>query len=286
MARSMAPAMRRIALSLRQSTPRRTTLAEPRRATREAAARAAAPAAAAGGIVAVALVAGVGGAAASASAAGAQDFDQGRLYLHVGGERIGTESFRVWASGSIVDAVANIEIAEQSARRVGLRMDGELRPVRYSDQGPAATAPGDGAPDGATVTVTAERGPDRIRVHVFELGGEDGEVESWREVPPREADVILDPSVAHHYLLLWLSLRESPEGALTALIPRERRSVSARLDGSAPDEVRVGEESVPATRYDLVIDGHPRRVWLDAEERLLRVLDPQTGREAVRAANN
>lgn len=199
--------------------------------------------------------------------AGAQELDAGNLRVSVDGRRVGTERFRVWRTGSTVNAVARIEIVQRTARQVGLQTDPALRPVQYEVR------------EGRATLVSGQRYTDRVRFHFTADGGE-----GWKEYPAQEADAILGSGVAHHYLLLVRALLESPGERLAVLLPLEGRSVTARIAGRTGDSVSIGEASVAATRYDLDIDGAAHRVWLDADDRLLRVLDPDGRREAIRAA--
>ena len=198
-------------------------------------------------------------------AANAQELDAGHLHINVDGRRVGTERFQVWRTGSTVNAVARIEIVQQPTWEVGLQTDAELLPTRY-------------VMEGRGTLVAGQRFADRFRFHVTTAEGE-----RWREYPLPDAGAILETGVAHHYLLLVLALREAEEERIALLLPAAGRSVTARLAGRAEEPVAVGEGSVAATRYDVDIDGAAHRVWLDADDRLLRVFDPVNEREAVRA---
>ncbi|WP_425152731.1 hypothetical protein [Candidatus Palauibacter sp.] len=198
--------------------------------------------------------------------AGAQELDAGHLQIHVDGRRVGSERFRVWRAGSTVNAVARIEIVQRPAREVGLQMDPDLLPMQYEVE------------EGRSVLVSGERFADRVRFQFATAGGE-----GWKEYMVQEVGAIVEPGVAHHYLLLVRTLREAPEGRLDVLLPLAGRSVPARLTGEGPDSVEIGEGSVAATRYDLEVDGAGLSVWLDADDKLLRVVEPGARREAIRA---
>lgn len=194
----------------------------------------------------------------------AQELDAGHLHIHVDGRRVGTERFRVWRTGSTLNAIARVEIVQQPAWEVGLQTDLGLVPTRYVMEG--------------RETLVGQRFADRVRFHHTNAQGE-----RWREYPLRDAGAILEPTVAHHYLLLVRALRETAEGRLDLLLPLAGRSVTATLAGRAEEAVAIGEGSVAATRYNVEIDGAPHLVWLDADDRLLRVVDRRGGREAIRA---
>ncbi|WP_419949367.1 hypothetical protein [Candidatus Palauibacter sp.] len=195
-----------------------------------------------------------------------QELDAGQLHLTLDGRRVGTERFRVWRTGSTVNAVARIEIVQRAAWEVGLQTDAAFLPTQYEVH------------EGRATLVSGQRFADRVRFHFTSPEGE-----RWKEYPLQDAGAILEPGVAHHYLLLVRALRDTAEGRLALLLPLVGRSVTARLAGRTEDTVAIGEGSVAATRYDVEIEGVLHRVWLDADDRLLRVVDPVTKREAVRA---
>ncbi|WP_419161218.1 hypothetical protein [Candidatus Palauibacter sp.] len=200
----------------------------------------------------------------------AQELDAGHLHVRIDGRRVGTERFRVWLTGSTVNAVAAIEIAQRPAWQVGLQMDPNMRPMKYEVR------------EGRSALVSGERFADRVRFHFVTPEGERWK-ERWKEYPVTDAAAILEPGVAHHYLLLVRALREAPDGRLDVLLPLAGRSVPIRLTRQSAEPVAIGQGSVAATRFDLDIEGMRHSVWLDADDKLLRVVDPRTGREAVRA---
>ena len=195
----------------------------------------------------------------------AQELDAGRLYLREDGRRVGTERFRVWRTGSAVNAFAGVERVQQAAWQVRLQLDPDLRPVKYEIR------------EGVSALVSGERFPDRVRFHFATPAGE-----RWKQYPVEDAAAILERGVAHHYLVLVHALTAAPDGRLTAILPLDGRAVTVRLAAQTEESVSLGDASVEATRYDVDMEGALHRVWLDAEGRLLRVLDAE-GRGAVRA---
>ena len=195
----------------------------------------------------------------------AQELDAGHLYLREAGRRVGTERFRVWRTGSTVNAFASVERVQRPAWQVRLQMDLDLLPVKYEVR------------EGVSAVVSGERFPDRVRFHFATPEGE-----RWKEYPVQDAAAILEPGIAHHYLVLVRALREAPDGRMKAILPLDGRTVTARLTGRTEERVSLGDESVDATLYEVDVEGARHRVWLDADDRLLRVVD-DTGREALRA---
>lgn len=195
----------------------------------------------------------------------AQELDAGHLYLREAGRRVGTERFRVWQTGSTVNAFATVERVQRAAWQVRLQMDLDLLPVKYEVR------------EGVSAVVSGERFPDRVRFHFATPEGE-----RWKEYPVQDAAAIFESGIAHHYLVLVRALREAPDGRLKAILPLDGRAVTARLTGRTEERVSLGDESVDATRYEVDVEGARHRVWLDADDRLLRVVDA-AGREALRA---
>lgn len=206
------------------------------------------------------------GLAVCGTGASAQQVDAGRLAIRDGGQRIGIESFRVWEAGANLNSVASVEPSGNRGGdfQVGFSLDGQYRGTEFRLRGPDGRAL-----DGVWSV-------DRIRIHTTATEGE-----RWRELPSRGASTVLEEGVAHHYLVLVHVLRETG-GRVTAVIPLRSAIVDAELVGSQDSQVTLDGLSIAATRYDLRVDGQERRVWIDADGRLLRVLDPASGREALR----
>ena len=194
-----------------------------------------------------------------------QELDAGQLQVRVDGRRVGVERYRVWRTGSTVNAVATVERVPEETWQVRLQMDPNFLPMKYELR------------EGQVAIVSGERFADRVRFHSV---SEDGE--RWKEYPVRGVRSILEIGVAHHYLLLVRILRDAPGERTEILIPTLGRAVLAQLAGQAAERVSIGEQSVAATRYDIDIDGARHSAWLDADDKLLRVVEPHTGREAVR----
>ena len=213
----------------------------------------------AGGLVATAF-------ALITPTASAQQLDAGRLALREGGQRVGIESFRVWEAGPNLNSVASVEPSGNRAGefQVGVEIGGQWRPVRYQLIGPGNRE------------VRGEWAVDRVRLHSVTAEGE-----SWKELASRGPGMVVEVGVAHHYLLLVRVLQENG-GRADVVIPLRNESVTAELVSEQPTEITLEDRSISATRYDLRVGGGNRRVWIDAEGRLLRVVDPDSGREAVR----
>lgn len=215
-----------------------------------------------------ALAAAAGLALASlATGVQAQELDAGRLELRQGGQRIGVESFRVWRAGSTLNAVANVEppAGRPGKFQVGLQLNADRRPIRYERSVEGRRE------------VEAVWSADRVRLHMISDEGE-----RWRELPSRGPASVLGEGVAHHLLVLVLVLREEESGRAGVIMPTAGEGADARLGGETAEGVTIEGRSVAATRYDVRIGSTVYHVWLDAEDRLLRVRNETEGWEAIR----
>ena len=203
---------------------------------------------------------------ALATGVAAQQVDAGRMAVMEGGQRIAIESFRVWEAGPSLMSVANVEPSGNRGGefQVGIGLDARRRGEQYAMRGPE------------TSSIEGVWSVDRVRLHVVSADGE-----RWRELPSRGACTVLEDGVAHHYLVLVLVLQETG-GPVDVVIPTRAQTARAELVGSEPSQVQIEERPVAATRYDVRVGGSVRQVWIDNDGRLLRVLDPSSGREAVR----
>jgi len=202
-----------------------------------------------------------------AAGARAQELDAGRLELREGGQRIGLESFRVWRAGSTLNAVATVEppAGRPGKFQVGLQINAEHRPIRYER-----------SVDGRR-EVEAVWSADRVRLHMLSDEGE-----RWKELASRGPASVLGEGVAHHLLVLVLVLRETQAGRAGVIMPTAGEGGSAQLVGETPESVTIEGRSVAATRYEVQIGSTVHHVWLDAENRLLRVQNVTEGWEAIR----
>ena len=200
--------------------------------------------------------------------AAAQEIDAGRLELHQDGRRVAIESFRVWEAGANLNAAGTLEPVGNTGGefQVGVALDGQLRPVRYELRGPGARV------------ITGAWAVDRVRLHTVTDEGE-----RWRELASRGAGSVLEVGVAHHHLVL-VRVLEGGGGRATVVVPLRGEAVDAQLVGKRADEVTVDGRGIAATRYDLRVGSSQRSVWVDAEGRLLRVIDSSSGLEAIRLA--
>lgn len=100
-----------------------------------------------------------------------------------------------------------------------------------------------------------------------------------REFSARPGTFIVDRDLAHPYFFL----HDARPGSVVQLIePRDRRAVRLSVVAVTDDTVAVGANTVPARRVVFGEGREERRVWYDAQGRVLRVVIPSQGYEAVR----
>lgn len=190
----------------------------------------------------------------------AQQLDTGRLAIEVDGRRVGTESYRIWREQSTVDAFALVtrENGRPQQLDVRFRSDASLRPIQYRLRG-----------EPRALSVDGEWTGNRLRLHVNSDQGE-----RWKEFATPGGAAVLEDGVAHHHLLLAHRLREAQIGSrLAVIIPSRSALVDGILRARQADRITVGGRDVEATRFDIEVGGQVRRVWIDADGRLLRVED-------------
>lgn len=215
------------------------------------------------------------GSAPSALAGQAQSLDQGTYLLRVEGRRVGTEAFAIRREGRDIKAVGRVSLDTTTTLtplEVWLQTDTEYRPDLFRLR-PGA---------GDLRAVTAVREERRLRLQISTKAGD-----RFKEfMAPPELSV-LEPHIAHHYLLVLRQHRGPLAADGTARIPvvvpsrSDRFTLVLRRDGEEQIQVPAGSRS--AIRYRLTLDGDEIRVWADAEGRVLRLEVPSRDLVAVRS---
>jgi hypothetical protein len=108
--------------------------------------------------------------------------------------------------------------------------------------------------------------------------------ETMKEYLVSDGAVLLDDGVAHHYYMI---ARRADGGStrVPILIPRESRQVQATITVAGNESVSAGGSTVNAKK--IVVQpagGDARTVWVDAQNRVLRVEIPARNYVAVRTA--
>ncbi|MFW6079842.1 MAG: hypothetical protein ACODAE_09480 [Gemmatimonadota bacterium] len=202
--------------------------------------------------------------------------DEGVFELTLDGRRIGTETFAIQrrGRGDAVTTTARARITLDSgavARQIttSLELDGPaLRPSLYQ------------------IDI---RGPQREQI-VGRLAGrrfsariisDDGE--RMREYLADAGAVIVDDGVAHHHY--FLALRADEGARVPVIIPRQSRQATARISVDGVESITIGGRSIRARHLVIAIDGgSTRHLWVDDDDRMLRLTVPATGLVALRSA--
>ena len=212
-----------------------------------------------------------------AVAAQAVEVDRGTFVIELGGRVVGTETFRIRRSGfgdnARTIAQGTLEIVEgglsqtiQSALgTVGVGMSLEAYQVTIS-------APAD-------LSIRLERRGGRM---VSETSSEAGiEEREYRQALAQTPTVVLDRFFAHHYF--FIAPYQTPsEISLSAILPRPGGQSSGTLRMTNVEPVDVGADTIQAQRLELRLDGAVHDIWLDGQNRVLRVQIPSQDYVAVR----
>ena len=206
------------------------------------------------GLVAAALL-------ASAASAQTTLIDRGAFRLSVAGREIGRDSFQIGRAGADGRVVAQGWV-ELEDRRLVTVLETSAAHTLLSYQ--ATVSGGEAARYGATVSAR------RLYLTTVSPAGE-----QTREARYREGAVVLEQSVAHHYYFAGKLAREG--AVLPVIVPRPLEQPGFDVGPTVSERVRVGGQEVDARRLSLSARGEERRVWLDAQGRVLRVEIPSTG---------
>ncbi|HEX6309718.1 MAG TPA: hypothetical protein VFZ69_16195 [Longimicrobiales bacterium] len=197
--------------------------------------------------------------------------DEGTFRILVGGREVGTETFSLRQNGTGDDAVVIAQgrvVLDSNETTANVQLAGAgLRLVAYDVELSGA--------DARRIRASVSRG--RASSRTLSAAGE-----TMKEYLVSDGAVLLDDGVAHHYYMI---ARRAEAGATQTaiLIPRESRQVQATITQSGPEPVSIGGASVQARK--IVVQpagGDPRTVWVDGQNRVLRVEIPARNYVAVR----
>jgi len=202
--------------------------------------------------------------------------DEGAFRLSLDGAPAGREEFSIRRTGAG-------EAARVIARgTVELRRDGgrERIAVALEARGPRLEV------TAYQVKVSGVRNAEiyvsrTARRFSMKLVSEEGE--ELREYPAGPGAIVLDEGVAHHYFLLG-PLLGGDGGTVTALEPRTQRQLRLVAENRGTEEIQVAGFRVRARHLVLGTGPDERHVWLDEQDRVLRVEIPSLGYRADREA--
>lgn len=202
--------------------------------------------------------------------------DSGTLEWRHEGRTVGTETFEIRTTTREIRAVGRLsldsDVAGLTPLEVWLEADADYAPGRFRLQ-PSA---------GDVRTVTALREEERLRLQTSSRDGD-----RWKEFVASPGLVLVEPGVAHHWLLILRhhreSLREDGTVEVPAVVPSEARRSSLVLRREGPDRVEVPGANGTAVRYSAVLgDGPEIRIWTAEEGEVLKIEIPSRNLTAVR----
>ena len=212
-----------------------------------------------------------------AMAAQAIEVDQGTFIVELGGRVVGTETFRIRRSGfgdnARTIAQGTLEIVLDGSSQTIQSALGTLGVGMSLDAYQVNVSP----PSELSIRLE-RRGARMVSATSSEAGVEERE---YREALPQTPTVVLDGFFAHHYF--FLAPYQSPgEISLSAILPRRGRQSTGTLRMTTVEPVSVGGATISAQRLELRLDGAVHDIWLDGQNRVLRVQIPSQDYVAVR----
>jgi hypothetical protein len=196
--------------------------------------------------------------------------DEGSFTISHQGARIGREEFAIRRTpnpgGDVLVANATVVYTDRRLSPA-LQTDAAGAPLRYQVEVSA----------GADVQ---ERLQGRVGRGRFSAQLRTPRGESAREYVVADGALILDDDVFHQY---YFVARAGRTGAVPVVVPRRNVQVTMRVESEGADVVAIAGSRVPATRYVMTDpDGGTRRIWVDAEGRVLKVTLDARGITATR----
>lgn len=203
--------------------------------------------------------------------------DEGAFFVEIGGRRIGTETFRIRRAGfgdnTRVIAQGNLDLVEDGESQViqsalgtvGVGMSLNAYQIKVSSP--------------AELQVRLQRRGNRfISVTTSEAGKEERE---YPRLSSQTPTVLLDRFFAHHYFFLAQYLQPE-ETRISIIHPRPGGQVSGILQMLDVQPVELGVISIQSQRVELLLEGERHEVWLDNQNRVLRVKIASLGYAAIR----
>ncbi|MGQ0560477.1 MAG: hypothetical protein ACT443_01230 [Gemmatimonadota bacterium] len=232
-----------------------------------------------GGVLARTMIAAIAAAFVLSGTVHAQTttLDEGSFRLTVRGEEVGTETFSIRQNGSgagaVIIAVGRVVLGtERGAQELSseLQVGGRtLRPAAYEVRVQGTDEE----------RITGRVVGSRFSAQIVSPAGE-----SMREYLAGEGAVLADEGVAHHYYFLARRL-EGASARIPVIIPRQSRQVSADVTAAGRESLTIGGEAVAARRITVTpTGGQTRTVWVDAQNRVLKLEIPAAGFVATRTA--
>lgn len=189
--------------------------------------------------------------------------DEGSFRISVRGSTIGTESFTIRRSGAganrttVAQGRLILDSGEQTRTVIQFR-GSELRPTAYQIEVTGASRQ----------SITGRIAGNRFRATIVSSTGE-----QMREYLVDRTAAIVDDGLAHqHY---FVAAASDGASSISVILPRQSRQVDARIGDRATETLSIGGRQLTARRMVVQIPGlDDRTVWVDAQNRVLRVRIP------------
>lgn len=209
---------------------------------------------------------------------GRPPIDSGQFEIRSGGRVVGTETFAIRLQGEEYQAVGRLTLEESGddlrSLELGLSCDAGFVPRRYELR----------VLEGRPTSRAVSRSGRRLR-----LTSSTEEGERLQEFLADPDVLLLERGVAHHFFFLVRRLADRSQAAgatgLRALVPAQGEVLEVIVNETARDSIRLGNQTVAATRFGLELGEEAAVVWADpADGRILRVAFPARGWTATRFA--
>lgn len=201
--------------------------------------------------------------------------DEGTFLLRRDGEVVGTERFTIRRTRRrdevrlIVTGEVELRLPTGTRRiRPALEVAGpQMRVTAYQ-----VRVSGDEQSD--IYLSLADR---RFQAKVVTPRGE--ELREFRSVP---AAIVLDREIAHQFFLVAARLGSAGSGTVPVIAPRSGEQFDLSVNAAGTERIEVGGTTVEARRLDLESSRLGGSVWVDAANRVLRVVNRSDGLVAER----
>lgn len=209
--------------------------------------------------------------ATAAAPAQTATVDEGTFRITIGEATAGTETFTIQRNGAGANATTVVQgrVIMDTGERIttALELQGpQFQPSAYRIQveGPERQ------------NITARAAGNRFRATIVS-----GDGEQMREFLVDDGAVILDDGIAHHHFFLAAAVDEDPR--VPVVLPRQNRQTTATVQDHGSETIRLPDRTVTARRLDIRIrDAADRTVWVDDQNRVLRIQVPDLDLEATR----
>lgn len=186
--------------------------------------------------------------------------DEGAFVIEVSGRQIGTETFRIRRSGqgdaAVIIAQGTLDLNSGDIESITSLLQAQGRDMTLTGYQVRVSTD--------EVTRLTQAGQRLEAVTTSSAGQREREYRGG----PRA--VVLEEHLAHHYF--FLGHRAGPASAsVSIIVPRSGEQARGRLVQGGVEQVRVAGTQVAAQRLTLVVRGTAHEIWVDQQNRVLRV---------------